>query len=259
MRSFAIKVWNRFTLSAPRLADVDQALDPPGWTVTFVGGSPDDDAIAPGDRSTTLASPVDSHSPTPRGVQLPLAMTTMGDRVWVVQIKGGHRMVRRLTDLGIVQGSEVTVVSRTASGSVIVALQGCRIGLGAGMAHRVMVTTVEPDVTPQVPSNPQAPPSEPPPVVNGDADMTTTPLTLGALAVGQSGRIVGYESGGRAYRGKLLSMGLTPGTQFTVTRQAPMGDPVDVEVRGYHLSLRKGEAATLKVEPITREETPHES
>ena len=50
-------------------------------------------------------------------------------------------MVRRLMDVGIVQGSEITVVSRTESGSVIVALQGCRIGLGAGMAHRVSVTT----------------------------------------------------------------------------------------------------------------------
>jgi ferrous iron transport protein A len=89
--------------------------------------------------------------------------------------------------------------------------------------------------------------------------MTATTLTLGALAVGQSGRIVGYESGGRTYRGKLLSMGLTPGTTFKVTRQAPMGDPVDIEVRGFHLSLRKDEAATLKVEPMTGEEGSHES
>jgi ferrous iron transport protein A len=211
------------------------------WPITFVGGT--------ADLAEASIAPPQNHAACHA---LPLAMVDVGDRVWIVHIKGGHRMVRRLTDLGLVQGSEITVVSRTASGSVIVALPGCRIGLGAGMAHRVMVTTVQPDVTPQ------APPSEPPPVVNGDADMTTTPLTLGSLAVGQSGRIVGYESGGRAYRGKLLSMGLTPGTQFTVTRQAPMGDPVDVEVRGYHLSLRKGEAATLKVEPITREETPHE-
>ena len=88
--------------------------------------------------------------------------------------------------------------------------------------------------------------------------MTTTPLTVGSLAVGQSGRIVGYGPGGHAYRGKLLSMGLTPGTQFTITRQAPMGDPVEVAVRGYHLSLRKGEAAALKVEPISSEEVTHE-
>ena len=38
-----------------------------------------------------------------KGVQLPLSMTTVGDRVWVVSIKGGHRMTRRLMDVGIVQ------------------------------------------------------------------------------------------------------------------------------------------------------------
>ena len=75
----------------------DPALALDVGAITFIGGTADlaDDAIAP---PTTA-------SPTPRGVQLPLAMTTVGDRVWVVSIKGGHRMVRRLTDLGIVQGS----------------------------------------------------------------------------------------------------------------------------------------------------------
>ena len=223
----------------------DPALAPQFGAITFLGGTADleEEEIAP-----QVAS-----SPTPKGVQLPLAMTSVGDRVWIVNIKGGHRMVRRLMDVGIVQGGEITIVSRMKSGSVIVALQGCRIGLGAGMAHRVIVTTTELDVTPP------APEPEPATVVRGDSDMTATTLTLGALSVGQSGRIVGYEPGGRAYRGKLLSMGLTPGTSFTVTRQAPMGDPVDVEVRGYHLSLRKDEAAALKVEPLTPEEASHES
>lgn len=153
-------------------------------------------------------------------------------------------MARRLTDLGIVQGSEMTIVSRTGSGSVIVALQGCRIGLGAGMAHRVMVTTAR-QSTPEAMS-PQHLSNN----AKGDQAMTATSLHLGGLAVGQSGRILGYEPGSRAYRGKLLSMGLTPGTPFTVTRQAPLGDPVEIEVRGFKLSLRKGEAAALQVEAV---------
>jgi ferrous iron transport protein A len=106
------------------------------WNVTFIGGTADfkGEDITPSTRPTT---------PPPSGGQLPLAMTGVGDRVQVVRIKGGHRMVRRLTDLGIVQGCEITIVSRMASGSVIVALQGCRLGLGAGMAHRVMVTPAQ--------------------------------------------------------------------------------------------------------------------
>ena len=60
----------------------------------------------------------------------------------------------------------------------------------------------------------------------------------------------GYEPGSRGYRRKLLAMGLTPGTGFSVTRVAPMGDPVEIRVRGFKLSLRKDEAAALKVEIV---------
>jgi ferrous iron transport protein A len=212
------------------------SLDSQFWNVTFIGGTADLDEVP-------VAHHEGASSPTPSGVQLPLAMTAIGDRVWVVSIKGGHRMTRRLMDVGIVQGSEVTVVSRTESGSVILGLQGCRIGLGAGMAHRILGTTTQ-----QVSQTVMQQPAQP---VNGDFAMQTPAiLNLGILAVGQSGHIVGYESTHRAYREKLLSMGLTPGTHFTVTRQAPMGDPIEIEVRGYKLSLRKGEAEALKVEVV---------
>ena len=73
-------------------------------------------------------------------------------------------------------------------------------------------------------------------------------MKLGELEVGDGGRITGFEEGGRAYRKKLLAMGLTPGTDFSVTRVAPMGDPVEIAVRGFKLSLRKAEAAAVRVE-----------
>ncbi len=73
-------------------------------------------------------------------------------------------------------------------------------------------------------------------------------MTLHDLKVGDSGRVVGFDEGNRAYRRKLLAMGLTPGAEFTVTRCAPMGDPVELRVRGFSLSLRKDEAASLRVE-----------
>lgn len=207
------------------------------WNVTFISDSSYPQTIPP---ETIMSS-------TPKGSPLPLSMTAIGDRVWVVEIKGGHMMVRRLTDLGIVQGSEISVVSRTDNGSIIVGFQGCRIGLGAGMAHRVIVTTVEQDS--HQTTKPQQSKSSTPSTEKGETIMPAT-LHLGALSVGQSGRILGYEKGNRAYREKLLAMGLTPGTHFTVTRQAPMGDPIEVEVRGFKLSLRKGEAATLQVETL---------
>ena len=209
--------------------------DEQNWPLTFVGGTADLDAVAMVDAPEQA---------TQSNGCWPLPMMAVGDRAWVAEIKGNHRMVRRLTDLGIVPGMELTVVNRAESGSVIVGLQGCRLGLGAGMAHRVMVTTVPQEVSRS--SSIETSTSD----VTGTPNMTTTTLNLGSLAVGQSGRILGYEPGGRAYRGKLLAMGLTPGTHFTVTRQAPMGDPVEIEVRGFKLSLRKGEAAALQIEAI---------
>jgi ferrous iron transport protein A len=68
------------------------------------------------------------------------------------------------------------------------------------------------------------------------------------MRAGERGRVLGFDEGGRAYRRKLLSMGLTPGVEFEVVRVAPLGDPVEVKVRGSHLSLRKDEAAALRVE-----------
>jgi ferrous iron transport protein A len=72
--------------------------------------------------------------------------------------------------------------------------------------------------------------------------------TLRDMAVGESGTVSGYVKGASAYREKLLAMGLTKGTQVKVERIAPMGDPVEIQVRGFALSLRKDEASALLVE-----------
>lgn len=75
-------------------------------------------------------------------------------------------------------------------------------------------------------------------------------IRLGELRAGERGRVIGYQRGDRSYREKLLSMGLTPGTEFSVTRLAPLGDPVEINVRGYAVSLRKDEARLLRVERL---------
>ncbi len=75
-------------------------------------------------------------------------------------------------------------------------------------------------------------------------------IALKDLHVGERAKVVGYREGGGAYRRKLLSMGLTPGAELSVTRVAPMGDPVEIRVRGFALSLRRDEAAVLTVERL---------
>lgn len=70
------------------------------------------------------------------------------------------------------------------------------------------------------------------------------------LSVGTSGKVTGYATGDRAYREKLLRMGLVRGAEFKFTRIAPLGDPIEIIVHGFKLSLRKDEANALEVEPI---------
>jgi len=75
-------------------------------------------------------------------------------------------------------------------------------------------------------------------------------LSLRDMALGDKGKVVGFQPGNKNYRKQLLAMGLTPGTEFSITRYAPLGDPVEIKVRGYSMSLRQDEAATLLVEKI---------
>lgn len=75
-------------------------------------------------------------------------------------------------------------------------------------------------------------------------------LTLALIPVGQEVRIVNFHHPKAQFRHKLLAMGLTPGAMISVIRVAPLGDPVQVKLRGYTLSLRKKECQQIEVEYV---------
>ena len=80
-------------------------------------------------------------------------------------------------------------------------------------------------------------------------------VTLDELGRGQSGRIL--RVGGRpATRRRLLELGVVRGETITLQRAAPLGDPLEYLVKGYHLSLRRREAATITVETLDRSSLP---
>jgi ferrous iron transport protein A len=79
-------------------------------------------------------------------------------------------------------------------------------------------------------------------------------MRLREMRVGSKGRIIAIHQGEKVYRQRLLSMGLIPGTIFVVSRIAPLGDPVEIMVRGFALSLRKGEANILDIENLDTQE-----
>jgi ferrous iron transport protein A len=71
--------------------------------------------------------------------------------------------------------------------------------------------------------------------------------TLADLRVGQGGRVLALE-GASAIVQRLLEMGITKGVEVTVVRFAPLGDPMEVKVRGYLLSLRRADARAVRLD-----------
>lgn len=69
-------------------------------------------------------------------------------------------------------------------------------------------------------------------------------MTLRELKPGQGGTVASIGSKG-AIKRRLMEMGVTPGVEVQVVKVAPLGDPVEVRIRGYELSLRKEEAEQI--------------
>lgn len=76
-------------------------------------------------------------------------------------------------------------------------------------------------------------------------------VLLNDLSPGERVKIIGFYKDQPSYRNRLLAMGLTIGTEFTLVRVAPLGDPIEISVRGFSLILRKNEAKILKLERVT--------
>ncbi len=74
-------------------------------------------------------------------------------------------------------------------------------------------------------------------------------MTLDQLKVGSSA-IISAVGGNGALRCRLLDMGLIPHTRVTLQKVAPMGDPIEIQVRGYELTLRVEEARKIELEAV---------
>ena len=75
-------------------------------------------------------------------------------------------------------------------------------------------------------------------------------MQLRDLKPGQKGVVKGFLPGNQKYRKKLFSLGVLPNTQFEVTRVAPLGDPIEIKLRGSFISVRKAEIEIIDVYPL---------
>ena len=191
-----------------------------GWQFTFVGGTNlEAETVASGGQTEAEPS------------QFSLARTKAGDRVWITDFK--DKSISHWLELGLAPGAELEVINGNTRGSVVVAVQGRCLGFGASIAAQILVT-----------DNP----------VLGkkykQEAIANANTHLRDLPVGARGCVVGYDRAFLGYMGKLLAMGLQPGTAFTVIRHALFGHLVEIEVQGVTLSLRKPEADALCVEEV---------
>lgn len=74
-------------------------------------------------------------------------------------------------------------------------------------------------------------------------------MTLKDIKVGQAARVTKINGEG-AIRRRIMDMGIVKGVEIFVRKAAPLGDPIELNLRGYELSMRKDDASIIEVEPI---------
>lgn len=140
----------------------------------------------------------------------------------VVEIKELHvseDVLKHLHNLGLVPGAKIALVAQSGKHAIIL-LHRSRLAIDPEMLQNIFVA--EPAVAEK------------------------NWLSLDQLAVGESATVVSIHGQGAVKR-RLMDMGLTRGVTLHLRKAAPLGDPIEITLRGYELSLRKSEAQLVLV------------
>jgi Fur family ferric uptake transcriptional regulator len=155
-----------------------------------------------------------------------LGASGVGEELEVVSLEAEGPDLKRLLGLGFHRDARVQRLSHDSGGVSIVAVEESRLALSREVMDRVRVRSA-------------AGPGR-------WGHRAAIPLT--DVKVGRSARIVRICGHG-PIRHRLLEMGITRGVSVFVERVAPLGDPMEVTVKGYYLAIRKEEASQIMVEP----------
>lgn len=143
----------------------------------------------------------------------------VGTKVRIQQLRSQPEVCQRLREMGFCENAIVHCVLNT-DGALICEVCNTRFGLNHSLARNIFVSPFE---------------------------QTMNHDLLSALQPGEKGTIERISSPASSVRQRLLEMGLTKGTVVEIVRFAPMGDPIEISVRGYRLSLRREEAQFVVV------------
>lgn len=157
---------------------------------------------------------------------MPLSMANQGEPNIIKKVGGKDDVRSFLEKLGFVVGGTVMVISET-NGNLIVNVKDSRVAIGKEMANKIMV---------QCKSGWREYNMK-----EGEKEMT-----LKDVACGQTVKVTKLTGEGPVKR-RIMDMGITKGVEIYVRKVAPLGDPIEVTVRGYELSIRKADAQMIEV------------
>jgi len=166
-----------------------------------------------------------------------LAALSAGQRGYVVRCDADEAARAYLSERGIRPGA-LLMVAATAEDGLLVKVGATHLSLARTLAEAVYVEVEEAPTRPGPDEGEQE---------GSGARNLPTRIPLHELKVGQRGIIVRVGGKGPVRR-RMMDMGLVTGAEVKVVRVAPLGDPVEFEVKGYSLSLRKSEARNIIVE-----------
>ena len=145
---------------------------------------------------------------------------TETSRIYQIEaITTPKNVTAHLNDLGLRVGVDILMVQKNCKSGIILHRDN-RIALDASVMEQIDVS---------------------------ERQQQTVLTSLDQLHVGEQGKVVKIATTG-ALRRRLMDMGITKGTDVYVRKVAPFGDPVEVTVRGYELSLRKADAEMIEIQ-----------
>ena len=154
-----------------------------------------------------------------------------------------------LAQSGLRQGQAITLAGKTEE-MLLLQIGTAHLSLGTAIAQSIRVIKNIPDGTHNRvyrPIEQEVNHQKENNVTNQPESTAIAQISLDKLKVGQSGTVV-KVSGQGPVKQRLMDMGLVPGSEVEVVRVAPLGDPVELRLKGYNLSVRRNEAKSILVE-----------
>jgi len=172
-----------------------------------------------------------------RNLLVPLHKAKPGEKLVITEFDAGKNMQLRISSMGLKIGDLIEIVSSGFGGQVVIAVRDNRLVIGKGMSEKIKVQPFDQGKMLDLEEK------------GIPRDVLLPPMMLSQMKTGQEG-IIRKVSGESLLRRRLLEMGINRGTTIYVEKYAPLKDPIELVVKGYHISLRVEEAANILVENV---------